>query len=140
MAVNGHPPHRPGACGATASPRFRSGEVAGLCLEDVNWEREIASQTARRTQEYPLVNEVGEAILRYLQRVRPRILPPLICPLFEYVMQIDIRKQRRYHRSLRRTLLRLRPFTAIRLSTFLVYLIEDRDLPTPERWRRGRVR
>ena len=54
---------------------FRSGEVASLCLEDLNWESEIVSiarSKPRRAQEYPLVNEVGEAILRYLQRVRPR--------------------------------------------------------------------
>jgi integrase/recombinase XerD len=54
---------------------FRSGEVSSLCLEDVNWESEIISISRpkqRRAQEYPLVSEVGEAILRYLQQVRPR--------------------------------------------------------------------
>lgn len=54
---------------------FRSGEVASLCLEDVNWESEIVSISRpkqRRAQEYPLVSEAGEAILRYLQQVRPR--------------------------------------------------------------------
>jgi site-specific recombinase XerD len=54
---------------------FRSGEVASLCLEDVNWESEIVSISRpkqRRAQEYPLVSEAGEAILRYLQEVRPR--------------------------------------------------------------------
>jgi len=54
---------------------FRSGEVTGLCLEDVNWESEIISISRpkqRRAQEYPLVSQVGEAILRYLQHVRPR--------------------------------------------------------------------
>ena len=54
---------------------LRSGEVAGLCLEDVNWESEkisIARPKQRRAQEYPLVNEAGEAILRYLQKARPR--------------------------------------------------------------------
>ena len=54
---------------------FRSGEVAGLCLEDLNWEREIISISRpkpRRAQEYPLVNQAGEAILRYLQQIRPR--------------------------------------------------------------------
>lgn len=54
---------------------FRSGEVSSLCLEDVNWESEIVSISRpkqRRAQQYPLVNEVGEAILRYLQQVRPR--------------------------------------------------------------------
>jgi integrase/recombinase XerD len=54
---------------------LRSSEVSGLRLEDVNWESEIVSITRpkpRRAQEYPLVSEAGEAILRYLQRVRPR--------------------------------------------------------------------
>jgi integrase/recombinase XerD len=54
---------------------FRSGEVAGLCLENLNWESEIISisrSKQRQAQEYPLVSQVGEAILRYLQRVRPR--------------------------------------------------------------------
>ena len=54
---------------------FRSGEVACLCLEDLNWESEIISISRpkpRRAQEYPLVSQAGEAILRYLQQVRPR--------------------------------------------------------------------
>jgi len=53
---------------------FRSSEVAGLRLEDLNWESEIVSITRpkqRRAQEYPLVSAAGEAILRYLQKVRP---------------------------------------------------------------------
>jgi site-specific recombinase XerD len=54
---------------------FRSSEVAGLRLEDVNWESEIVSVTRpkqRKAQEYPLVSAAGEAILRYLQAARPR--------------------------------------------------------------------
>jgi len=54
---------------------FRSREVAGLRLEQMNWEREILGvlrPKQRRAQEYPLVQSVGEAILRYLQQVRPR--------------------------------------------------------------------
>ena len=54
---------------------LRSGEVSGLRLEDVNWGSEklsIARPKQRRAQEYPLVNEAGEAILRYLQKARPR--------------------------------------------------------------------
>ena len=54
---------------------LRSGEVAGLRLEDVNWESELVSVARpkqRRAQQYPLVSEAGEAILRYLQEVRPR--------------------------------------------------------------------
>jgi integrase/recombinase XerD len=54
---------------------FRSREVAGLRLEQMNWEREILAilrPKQRRAQEYPLLQSVGEAILRYLQQVRPR--------------------------------------------------------------------
>jgi integrase/recombinase XerD len=54
---------------------FRSAEVAGLRLEDVNWERDtimISRPKQRRVQEYPLLQSVGKAIIRYLQRVRPR--------------------------------------------------------------------
>ena len=54
---------------------FRSGEVAALQLEDIHWHRElivVARPKQRRVQEYPLVSAAGEAILRYLQQVRPR--------------------------------------------------------------------
>jgi len=54
---------------------LRSGEVLRLRLQDLDWEREIISITRpkpRRTQQYPLVGEAGEAILRYLRGVRPR--------------------------------------------------------------------
>ena len=54
---------------------FRSAEVAGLRLEQVNWEREIIAilrPKQRRAQEYPLLQSVGEAIIRYLQHARPR--------------------------------------------------------------------
>lgn len=57
---------------------LRSGEVLALTLDDVNWEQEtlqVSRPKQRRKQEYPLVAGVGEAILRYLQQVRPR------CPL-----------------------------------------------------------
>lgn len=57
---------------------LRSGEVAGLRLQDVNWESEkvsISRPKQRCAQEYPLVSAAGEAILRYLQRVRPRCAP-----------------------------------------------------------------
>jgi len=54
---------------------LRSGEVSKLCLEDVDWERNqltVRRSKQRRVQQYPLVTGVGEAILRYLQQVRPR--------------------------------------------------------------------
>jgi integrase/recombinase XerD len=67
---------------------FRCNEVCRLRLEDLDWERELIllSRTKqRREHQYPLVREVGEAILLYLQKVRPktdhrevflRLLPP----------------------------------------------------------------
>lgn len=54
---------------------LRSGEVRKLCLENVDWRHEIltvARPKQRRTQEYPLTQEAGEAMLQYLQKVRPR--------------------------------------------------------------------
>jgi site-specific recombinase XerD len=67
---------------------FRSGEVCRLRLEDLDWEGELIhlSRTKqRREHQYPLVREVGEAILLYLRSARPqtarrevflRLLPP----------------------------------------------------------------
>jgi integrase/recombinase XerD len=54
---------------------LRSGEVRHLSLEDVDWDREIIHirrSKQRKSQHYPLVHEVGAAILRYLREVRPR--------------------------------------------------------------------
>ena len=54
---------------------FRSGEVRGLTLDDIDWSHERIRPPRpkqRKVGEYPLVREVGEAILRYLTRVRPR--------------------------------------------------------------------
>lgn len=54
---------------------LRRGEVAGLRLDDLDWEGElihIARPKQRRAQHYPLLPAVGEAILRYLREVRPR--------------------------------------------------------------------
>jgi integrase/recombinase XerD len=55
---------------------MRVGEVRGLKLEDLDWEKELLYLTRpkpRRRQSYPLSYTVGKAILRYLQEVRPRI-------------------------------------------------------------------
>ena len=55
---------------------LRSGEVVALTLDDIDWEHDILHVTRpkqRCKQDYPLIATVGEAILRYLQRVRPRI-------------------------------------------------------------------
>ena len=54
---------------------LRRGEVAGLRLDDLDWEGELIHITRpkqRRAQRYPLLPAVGEAILRYLREVRPR--------------------------------------------------------------------
>ncbi len=54
---------------------FRSGEVRLLRLEDLDWEQEtihIRRSKQRKTQQYPLVGEAGDAILCYLRRVRPQ--------------------------------------------------------------------
>lgn len=54
---------------------LRSGEVRCLCLEDIDWEQEairIRRTKQHKTQRYPLVPAVGDAILRYLREARPR--------------------------------------------------------------------
>jgi site-specific recombinase XerD len=54
---------------------LRAGEVAALCLKDFDWEREILSvphSKSRRPRTYPLCRPVGDAVLRYLRKVRPR--------------------------------------------------------------------
>lgn len=54
---------------------LRCGEVAGLCLQDVDWRGEILHVTRpkqRCTQQYPLDQVIGNAILRYIKEVRPR--------------------------------------------------------------------
>ncbi len=53
---------------------LRSGEVARLQLEDIDWALEqitIRRTKQHRSQIYPLTHEVGSAIVRYLQQVRP---------------------------------------------------------------------
>jgi integrase/recombinase XerD len=53
---------------------LRSSEVAKLRLEDFDWEHEVLTvwrPKQRRTQQYPLVGEVGYAVIRYLREVRP---------------------------------------------------------------------
>jgi integrase/recombinase XerD len=53
---------------------LRSGEVRGLRLDDLNWIREVMTvkrSKQRRTQYYPVVESVGDAILNYLRQVRP---------------------------------------------------------------------
>src|SRR5204863_3890609 len=54
---------------------LRSEEVQRLQLEDLDWKREvihIVRPKSRRSQQFPLTQTVGEAILRYLKEVRLR--------------------------------------------------------------------
>lgn len=54
---------------------LRSGEVARLRLEDLDWTHEHMTVTRTKChhlQRYPLTGTVGDAIVRYLQEVRPR--------------------------------------------------------------------
>jgi len=54
---------------------LRAGEVSRLRLEDFDWEQElfhVVSSKTKRVRTYPLTRSVGDAILRYLQEVRPR--------------------------------------------------------------------
>jgi integrase/recombinase XerD len=53
---------------------LRDGEVRCLRLDDFDWEHEvfrITSSKTKRPRTYPLTRSVGDAILRYLQEVRP---------------------------------------------------------------------
>ena len=54
---------------------FRSTEVATLRLDDIDWERSLISITRvkrRGKQTYPFIPIVGNAVIRYLQEVRPQ--------------------------------------------------------------------
>lgn len=53
---------------------LRSGEVRQLRLEDLDWANEVITverPKQRRTQYYPLVTSVGDAVLQYLKHARP---------------------------------------------------------------------
>jgi integrase/recombinase XerD len=53
---------------------LRVGEVSGLQLDDLDWEREmlrVRCPKPGRTHLYPLSRGVGQTILRYLREVRP---------------------------------------------------------------------
>ncbi len=55
---------------------LRVGEVRALRLDDLDWENELLYLTrpkSRRRQTYPLTYTVGEALLRYLKEIRPRV-------------------------------------------------------------------
>ena len=54
---------------------LRAGEVVNLCLEDFRWEQEVLSvrrSKSRDAQLYPLVQVVGDAVIRYIKDIRPK--------------------------------------------------------------------
>ena len=54
---------------------LRSSEVLNIRLEDLNWEYnqiEVIRKKQRRSEVYPLIPIVGNALIQYLQSVRPR--------------------------------------------------------------------
>jgi len=54
---------------------LRIGEVCRLTLDDLDWVNEkirVRRLKSRRSQEFPLTAEVGNAILKYLRNVRPQ--------------------------------------------------------------------
>lgn len=54
---------------------FRNSEVRLLRLDDIDWQQETIRVTRpkqRKSQCYPLVPEVGDAILKYLREARPK--------------------------------------------------------------------
>jgi integrase/recombinase XerD len=54
---------------------LRAGEITGLRLDDVDWRKEVIRIRHTKTAAsswLPLLPEVGEAILRYLQKARPQ--------------------------------------------------------------------
>ena len=56
---------------------LRAAEIVRLHVEDIDWRRDVLRVRHSKTGTYselPLLREVGEAVLRYLQKVRPRSL------------------------------------------------------------------
>lgn len=54
---------------------LRSSEVVGLKLDDIDWAKDtvkVYRSKNRRHQDFPLATEVGEAIVAYLEKARPR--------------------------------------------------------------------
>jgi site-specific recombinase XerD len=69
---------------------FRSGEVRRLQLDDIDWERGVISITRtkqRCVHRYPLLQSVGEAILRYIRDVRPRLQDRTLFVTARYPLQ-----------------------------------------------------
>lgn len=54
---------------------LRAGEVSRMCLDDINWDREVVNirrPKQRCAQQYPWAIAAGDAVLRYLREVRHR--------------------------------------------------------------------
>lgn len=57
---------------------FRASEVKSLCLKDFNWEQEtfrLRHSKRGPTQQFPLSQTVGDALVQYLVKVRPKHIP-----------------------------------------------------------------
>jgi len=53
---------------------LRAAEIVGLCLDDIDWRRDVLRVHHSKTGTYselPLLREPGEAVLRYLEKARP---------------------------------------------------------------------
>jgi integrase len=60
---------------------LRIAEVCRLTLDDVNWTEEkirVRRMKNKRIQDFPLTAEVGNAVLKYLRKVRPRCSPRIL--------------------------------------------------------------
>lgn len=60
---------------------LRAGEVANLKIGDIDWRNgrlAIIAGKSRRAEWLPLTQEVGDAIIAYLERVRPRLRTPQV--------------------------------------------------------------
>jgi site-specific recombinase XerD len=54
---------------------MRAGEIVALCLDDIDWRRDVVRVHHAKTgatSYLPLLPEVGDAILKYLQKARPK--------------------------------------------------------------------
>ncbi len=58
---------------------LRASEVAQLRLQDIDWQREqitVRRVKNKKTNVYPLIPIIGDALIRYLKKVRPRCAYP----------------------------------------------------------------
>src|SRR5439155_25553302 len=60
------------------------------------------------------------------------MLPPVLYPKIEEVVQVDIREQRRNHRALRRPLFRLRPLSILENPGSQPFLEEAENPSSPD--------